>query len=93
MVGVQERITLIGKPGCHLCEAAREVVAAVAAETGTGWRELSVLDDPALAEQWAEQIPVLLVDGRVRGVYRVDPDRLRDALAGRRRWFSGRPKV
>ena len=29
--GVSERITLIGKPGCHLCDVAREAIAAVCA--------------------------------------------------------------
>jgi hypothetical protein len=84
----EPRITLIGKPGCHLCDDAREVVAAVAAETGTQWRELSILDDAALSERYWEQIPVVLVDGEQHDYWRVDADRLRNALTGRRRWFS-----
>jgi hypothetical protein len=82
------RITLIGKPGCHLCDVARDVVARVAAETGAGWRELSILDHPELAERYREQIPVVLVDGEEHDFWRVDEPRLRDALAGRRRWFA-----
>jgi len=82
------RITLIGKPGCHLCDDAREVVARVAAETGTRWRELSILDDPDLAERYREQIPVVLVDGEQHDYWRVDAERLREALSGRRRWFG-----
>jgi hypothetical protein len=74
------RITLIGKPGCHLCDDARVVVAAVAAEVGVGWEERSILDDPALAERYAEQIPVTLVDGRPHDFWRVSADRLRAAL-------------
>ena len=41
---------MIGKPGCHLCEAAREVVERVAGDTGVDWRELSILDDAELAD-------------------------------------------
>ncbi len=74
------RITLIGKPGCHLCDDAREVVAAVAAEVGVGWEEHSILDDPALQERYAEQIPVTLVDGQPHDFWRVSADRLRAAL-------------
>ncbi len=74
------RITLIGKPGCHLCDEAREVVAAVAAEVGVGWEERSILDDPGLEERYAEQIPVTLVDGRPHDFWRVSADRLRAAL-------------
>jgi hypothetical protein len=74
------RITLIGRPGCHLCEDARVLVEQVATEMGVGWEERSVDDDPALREQWAEHIPVTLVDGRPHDFFRVSPDRLRAAL-------------
>jgi hypothetical protein len=80
VAGQGSRITLIGKPGCHLCDEAREVVAAVAAEVGVGWEERSILDDPALEERYAEQIPVTLVDGRPHDFWRVSADRLRAAL-------------
>jgi hypothetical protein len=76
----QIRVTLIGKPGCHLCDEAREVVATVAAELGVGWEERSILDDSALQERYAEQIPVTLVDGRPHDFWRVSADRLRAAL-------------
>lgn len=76
------RVTLLGKPGCHLCDEAREVVAAVTAELGETFEERSILDDPALQEQYWEQIPVVLVDGRRHTFWRVDPQRLRSALGG-----------
>ena len=75
------RITLIGRPGCHLCEDARAVVESVAAELGVGWEERSIADDPDLREQWADHIPVTLVDGRPHDFFRVSPDRLRAALS------------
>ena len=84
------RITLIGKPGCHLCDDARVVVERVAADTGVGWQELSILDDDGLREQYAELIPVVLVDGEQHDFYRVDESRLRAALQGRRSWFRRR---
>jgi hypothetical protein len=84
------RITLIGKPGCHLCDDARVVVTKVAAETGAGLREMSILDHPDLAQMYSEQIPVVLVDGEQHDFWRVDEQRLRAALVGRRRWFGRR---
>ena len=84
------RITLIGKPGCHLCDDARAVVERVARDTGAGWSELSILDDPELAEKYWEQIPVVLVDGEQHDFWRVDEGRLRAALAGRRSWLRRR---
>jgi Glutaredoxin-like domain (DUF836) len=81
------RITLIGKPGCHLCDDAREVIERVAADTGAAWEELSILDDPELAERYWEHIPVVLVDGEQHDFWRVDEHRLRSAVAGRRSWL------
>ena len=80
----EPRVTLVGKPDCHLCEAAREVVAAVCAETGDTFVERSILDDPELADLYWEQIPVTLVDGTQHDFWRVDADRLRAALAAPR---------
>lgn len=78
----EPRITLIGKPGCHLCDEAKIVIERVVADTGVGWQELSILDDPGLSEQYWEQIPVILVDGEQHDFYRVDEARLRAALRG-----------
>lgn len=74
------RITLIGRPGCHLCDDARTVVAAVADEVGVGWEEWSVDDDEQLRADYGEQVPVTLVDGKPHDFWRVSPDRLRAAL-------------
>ncbi|HEX8972787.1 glutaredoxin family protein [Oryzihumus sp.] len=76
------RITLIGKPGCHLCDDAREVISRVADDLGVGWQEWSVLEDDTLMAAYAEQIPVTLVDGRQHDYWRVDERRLRAALGG-----------
>ncbi|MGW4382658.1 glutaredoxin family protein [Kitasatospora sp. NPDC004531] len=74
-------VTLIGKPGCHLCEDARAVILKVVGELGTGFEEKDILQDPALYEQYAEQIPVTLIDGRQHDFWRVDEQRLRKALS------------
>lgn len=74
-------VTLIGKPGCHLCDEARAVVVAVCAERGVDWRELSILDDDALAERLWERIPVVMVDDREVAFWHVTAAQLRAALA------------
>ncbi len=75
------RITLVTRPGCHLCDVARETVEQVAADLGVGWVEVSIDDDAGLRERYAEQIPVTLVDGARHDYWRVDAQRLRAALA------------
>ncbi len=72
---------LLGKPGCHLCDDARAIVAEVLAEfPAVGFAEKSILDDPDLLDAYAEEIPVVLIDGKVHTIWRVDPARLRKAL-------------
>ena len=78
------RVVLLGKPGCHLCDVAREVVATVCAELGVAWEERSILDDRQLLRRYGESVPVTFVDGEQHDFWRVDPARLRAALARRR---------
>ena len=81
------RITLVGKPGCHLCDDARDVVGAVVGELADRQdaprievEEKSILDDAALHERFVEEIPVVLINDRVHNYWRIDPARLRAAL-------------
>jgi hypothetical protein len=81
------RITLVGKPGCHLCDDARGVVGTVVGELADQpgaprieVEERSILDDAALHERFVEEIPVVLINDRVHNYWRIDPARLRAAL-------------
>lgn len=73
-------VTLVGKPGCHLCDDARLVVRAVCEETGASWVEEDITRDEELYKEYWEQIPVVLIDGEQHTFWRVDPARLRTAL-------------
>ena len=75
------RVTLYAKPGCHLCDEAREVIARVCADVGTSYQEVDITTDPELQRRYGEQIPVTLVDGAQHDFWRVDERRLRAALA------------
>lgn len=79
-------LTLIGKPDCHLCDVAHEIVQTVLDELPemiaerVVVREASILEDPVLYEAWWEKIPVVLIDDELHAHWRVSADRLRDAL-------------
>jgi glutaredoxin len=75
-----ERVTLLTRPGCHLCDDARAVVARVAEEAGVSWGEIDITTDESLLVEWGEQIPVTLVDGVQHDYWVVDEARLRRAL-------------
>ena len=74
-------VQVIGKPDCHLCEQAQEVVSQVCAEFGTPWESVSIYDQPSLADLYAEFIPVIIIDGKVHDQFGVSAQRLRAALS------------
>ncbi|GAB3801844.1 glutaredoxin family protein [Humibacter antri] len=81
------QLTLIGKPGCHLCDDARQAISDVTHALPDASRisleERSILDEPELFDRYAEEIPVVLIDGRQHTYWRVDKERLTAALIER----------
>jgi glutaredoxin len=53
------RITLYGRPGCHLCDDARAILDRV----GEPYDEVNIEDDDDLHRRYLERIPVVAVDG------------------------------
>ena len=74
------RVLVLTRQGCHLCDQAIEVVAAVCAETGDFYATRDVDADPELVRLYSDQVPVTFVDGAQHDFWRVDPARLRAAL-------------
>ena len=75
------RLTLYGRPGCHLCHEMQAVVEVVARELPLTLELVDVDRDPALVAAYGEDVPVLLVNGRKAFSARVEPAALRARLA------------
>jgi len=79
-------VTVLSRRGCHLCEQAGVDVARIAAAVeaaglaSVSWEDRDITDDAELMADHAEQVPVILVDGRPHDFWRVDEARLRAAL-------------
>lgn len=94
-------ITLLSKPGCHLCDDARAVIERGRSSLSeknidTTLDEIDILQDEQLARLHAEEIPVVLLDGRRHAIWRVDEDRLTAAIekaARRPRLFARQPET
>jgi hypothetical protein len=76
-------VTLIGKPGCHLCDDAQEVIEKVCGDLGVSWEKKDITQDEELHRLYWEQIPVVLVDGAQHTFWRVNEERLRKALSAK----------
>jgi glutaredoxin len=74
------RITVYSRPGCHLCEAMRDVAVPVANEVGATFEEVDVDADPAIAAAYDLEVPVLCIDGVKAFSIRVTPALLRERV-------------
>jgi glutaredoxin len=72
------RVTLYTRAGCHLCDDAK----AVLDRLGVGFDEVDIAGDPELTAEYGDRIPVVVLDGREHGYWRVDEPRLLRDLAG-----------
>lgn len=57
------------------------MVAGVTEDLGLTWEDVDATRDPALIDRFAEEIPVLMVDGVQRDFWRIDPKRLTRLLS------------
>ena len=73
-------VVLITTAACHLCADARDAVERVTASLGLRWTEQRVDELPELRERYAEEIPVVLVDGIQRDFWKIDETRLERVL-------------
>jgi glutaredoxin len=84
---VNIELTLIGKPGCHLCEDAEAAVDRVLGSfvpnhpsVVVSLIQKNILEDGELAARYSEEIPVLLINGKVHNYWRIDENRFSNAL-------------
>ncbi len=78
------RVVLYGKPGCHLCDEARAVVATVRSQQPFDLEEVDVSTDPELHRRYGERIPVLALDGDELFEFHVEADELARRLQSER---------
>ena len=72
---------LYGRPECHLCNEAREILLALSDEAGDiRLDERDIEQDARLHREYLERIPVIELDGVIIGELVPDPERLRSTL-------------
>ena len=77
---IGKAVTLYVARDCHLCERARDELAALAAELGVEVDEVDITGVPELEQRYREWIPVVEVEGERVSVYRVEEPALRHKL-------------
>ena len=69
-------LVLYGRPDCHLCDDARQVIERV----GAPYREVNIETDDELFKRYLERIPVVTLDGEELFEFFIDEDALRARL-------------
>lgn len=75
-------ISLLVRSGCHLCQTAKETLDEVTTRMGHVWTAVDIDGNPELLARHSEEVPVLLIDGKVRDFWVIDPARLESLLGG-----------
>ena len=73
-------VTLYSRPGCHLCEEAKNVMAPLLREAGAVLREVNIEGDALLEERYGLDIPVIYIGARKAAKHRVDAKQFRRQL-------------
>jgi len=85
MPAIDHHVTLIIRDNCHLCADASALLAALARELGFSFAERDVDTDPQLSvaerAEYGDHVPVILIDGKEHGYWRVEEARFREAIA------------
>ena len=80
MPPADHHVTLITRRGCHLCEDAEALLRRLSQELGFPYTEEDVDADPARQTEYSDRVPVILIDGREHGYWRVEEGRFRAAV-------------
>lgn len=70
------RVEMYSRPGCHLCDVAKEVIERVRLRFPFSLRVINIETDPDLEKTYGEQIPVVFINGNKAFKYHVDETEL-----------------
>ena len=65
-------VDIYSRPGCHLCDEAKEIIERVQHRIGFALRIIDIERDPELEKEYGDQIPVVFIDGQKMFRYHVD---------------------
>ena len=81
MAAPDHLVTLVTRIGCHLCEVAESTLRRLHDELGFQYELVDVDAEQDRRDAYADRVPVILIDGREHGYWRVEEPRFRKALA------------
>lgn len=74
------RVVIYSRPGCHLCEEAKQAIQAAGCSEEYTLEEINIESDAELLRLYRHDIPVITVDGVEAFRHRFSPDQFRQKL-------------
>ena len=84
-MSVKPHVVLYTKPGCRLCEEARDEIARAGCEGLYTYEEVDILSDAELTRRYGWDIPVILIDGTHAFKHRLTAADFREAITKKSR--------
>jgi glutaredoxin len=81
LAGVSPEVTVLTRADCPACAAAEADVRRICGELGVAWTTSDVDADRELRSEYGDRVPVILIDGREHGYWKVEEERFRRALS------------
>jgi len=75
-----KKVTVYSRTGCHLCEIAIDLIKSVKQENNFSLEVKLIDNNSELEKEYGEQVPVILIEGKVHDYWRVDLERFEKAL-------------
>jgi len=79
---VKTKVIIYSRPGCHLCEEAKEAMRAASCEGEYTLDEVNIESDPELLKCYKDDIPVITFNGIEEFRHRVNPEEFRKRILG-----------
>jgi glutaredoxin len=69
---LKHEVVVYSRKGCHLCDVVKETLTLLQGESDFRWREVDIDLDPALRQEYNQEVPVVFIDGRKAFKYHMD---------------------
>ena len=73
-------VTMYSRRNCHLCEVAKEVVESTRNEANFDFEVVFIDGDAGLENEYGEEVPVTMINGKRHDFFRVDRARFIEAV-------------
>jgi glutaredoxin len=77
---VKTKVIIYSRPGCHLCEEAKEAMRAASCEGKYTLDEVNIENHPELLKRYKDDIPVITFNGAEAFRHRLTPEEFRKRI-------------